>query len=76
MDWKLNAAQKAVLDWLCTSPEGPPPSDTWKHAARTLQRRGLVSVSRASGAYTVTVTDVGRHMYEHGEYPGDCRTER
>lgn len=71
MDWKLNASQKAVLDWLCTSPDGPPPSETWKHAARALQGRGLVSVSRSGGRYTVTVTDVGRHMHEHGEYPVD-----
>lgn len=71
MDWKLNARQKAVLDWLCTSPDGPPPSDIWKHAARALQGRELVSISRAGGEYTVTVTDVGRHMHKHGEYPVD-----
>ena len=69
MDWKLNPSQKAVLGWLCTSPEGDPPSETWKHAARALQARGLVSISRAGGEYSVTVTDVGRHMHEHGEYP-------
>lgn len=71
MDWKLNAAQKAVLDWLCTSPEMPPPSETWKHAARALQGRELVSISRSGGEYTVSVTDVGRHVHKHGEYPED-----
>lgn len=71
MDWKLNASQKAVLDWLYTSPDEPPPSKTWKHAATALQGRGLVTISRSGGKYTVTITDVGRHMHEHGEYPLD-----
>lgn len=71
MDWKLNTAQKAVLEWLCTSPEGPPPTETWKHAARALQGRELVSISRPGGEYTVWVTDIGRHMHKHGEYPVD-----
>ena len=71
MDWKLNTAQKAVLEWLCTSPEGPPPTETWKHAAWALQARELVSISRPGGEYTVRVTDIGRHMHKHGEYPVD-----
>ena len=71
MDWKLNTAQKAVLEWLCTSPEGPPPTETWKHAARALQGRELVSISRPGGEYMVRVTYIGRHMHKHGEYPAD-----
>lgn len=71
MDWKLNTAQKAVLEWLCTSPDGPPPSETWKHAAWALQARELVSISRVGGKYTVKVTDIGRYMHQQGEYPVD-----
>lgn len=71
MDWTLNDSQRAVLEWLCTSPSDPAPSGAWKQTARALQGRGLVDVSRKGGQYKVTVTDVGRHMHRYGEYPSD-----
>lgn len=45
MSRKLNVSQRAVLERLCTYPERPPSSETWRHATRALEGGGLVPVS-------------------------------
>lgn len=55
----VNLIQYQVLQWLSTG-EGDPPNDAWKTSARALSNRKLVTISRKTGKYVVTLTDAGR----------------
>ncbi len=50
------------------------PADVWntssyKTTCQALHNRGLVTVSRKSGQWSVALTSAGRHYLAHGTYP-------
>src|SRR5664279_2009123 len=69
MQRPVNESQKAVLGWLATGLQGPPPVPAYKTCAVALETRGLAKVSRARGVWTATPTEAGRYYSKHGRYP-------
>lgn len=64
----VNQAQRAVLDWLATGARDTPPIAAYKQVSVALQTRGLVTISRAGGIWSATLTSAGRYFQKHGRY--------
>jgi len=70
----VNYRQRAILDWIADGcPERDWPDETHKHSARALAARGLVKVSRSSGRWSAALTEDGKYVHQHGEYPTSHR---
>ena len=69
MQRAVNKSQRAVLGWLATGQQGPPPVTAYKTCAVALETRGLAKVSRARGVWTATPTEAGHYYCKHGQYP-------
>lgn len=66
----LNAKQAHVLQWIADGcPAGAMEGFAYKHSARALQDRHLVSVTRKRGVWRAEITEAGRYYLDHGTYP-------
>lgn len=70
MERQVNERQLAVLEWVGAGcPAGLWESSSYKTTCQALQNRGLVTVSRKGGQWSVALTSAGRHYLAHGTYP-------
>jgi hypothetical protein len=66
----LFAHQENVLRWISDGcPIGVMDGCSYKTTAVALQNRHLVTISKKGGAWSATITDLGRYYLDHGDYP-------
>lgn len=67
---ELNDYQLSVLNWINDGcPGGVWDGESHKVSAAALRSRGLIKVSRSTGAWSATVTAKGRYYLSNGQYP-------
>lgn len=77
MDLKINDVQLLVLRWVAEGADlDNPPSDTFKISAVALRNRGLVSLDRRRGRWSVAITEAGTYYLEHGRHPKERPSKR
>lgn len=70
MERQVNERQLSVLQWVEDGcPAGAWETSSYKTTCQALQNRGLVTVSRKGGQWSVALTSAGRHYLAHGIYP-------
>ncbi|CAL9413145.1 hypothetical protein SUDANB54_01692 [Streptomyces sp. enrichment culture] len=70
MERQVNERQLSVLQWVEDGcPAGVWETSSYKTTCQALQNRGLVTVSRKGGQWSVALTSAGRHYLAHGTYP-------
>ncbi len=70
MERQVNERQLSVLQWVQDGcPAGVWETSSYKSTCQALQSRGLVTVSRKAGQWSVTLTSAGQHYLAHGTYP-------
>lgn len=66
----ISGVQLDVLKWIAAGcPDGVVTGHTYKHSARALEWRRLLTVSTKAGAWRAELTDAGRYYLDHGQYP-------
>lgn len=70
MERQVNERQLSVLQWVGAGcPAGVWETSSYKTTCQALQNRGLVTVSRKGGQWSVDLTGAGQHYLAHGTYP-------
>lgn len=70
MERRVNERQLSVLQWVGDGcPAGQWETSSYKTTCQALHNRGLVTISRKSGQWSVALTSAGRHYLAHGTYP-------
>ncbi|SED95274.1 hypothetical protein SAMN05216533_1012 [Streptomyces sp. Ag109_O5-10] len=70
MERRVSERQLSVLQWVGAGcPAGVWETSSYKTTCQALHNRGLVTVSRKAGQWSVALTSVGRHYLAHGTYP-------
>lgn len=70
MDLTLNDAQLKVLQWVADGADlDNPPSETFKTSAPALKSRGLVTLDKRRGHWSIGLTEAGKFYLEHGRHP-------
>ncbi|GEM_PF-3068168 len=70
MDLTLNDAQLLVLQWVADGADlDNPPSETFKTSAVALRSRGVVTLDKRRGHWSIAITEAGRFYLEHGRHP-------
>ncbi len=70
MKRRVNERQLSVLQWVGAGcPAGVWETSSYKTTCQALQNRGLVTISRKGGQWSVALTSVGHHYLAHGTYP-------
>jgi hypothetical protein len=70
LERRVNERQLSVLQWVGAGcPAGVWNTSSYKTTCQALHNRGLVTVSRKAGQWSVALTSVGRHYLAHGTYP-------
>lgn len=70
MERQVNERQLSVLPWVeAGCPAGVWETNSYKTTCQALHNRGLVTVSRKAGQWSVALTSAGRHYLAHGTYP-------
>lgn len=70
MERQVNERQRSVLQWVRAGcPAGVWETSSYKTTCQALQNRGLVTVSRKGGQWSVALTSAGQHYLAHGTYP-------
>lgn len=70
MDLTLNDAQLLVLQWVADGADvDNPPSETFKTSAAALRSRGVVTLDKRRGHWSIALTQAGRFYLEHGHHP-------
>lgn len=70
MERQVNERQLSVLQWVEDGcPAGVWKTSSYKTTCQALQNRGLVTVSRKGGQWSVALTSAGQHYLAHGTYP-------
>lgn len=70
MDLTLNDAQFLVLQWVADGADlDNPPSETFKTSAVALRSRGVVTLDKRRGHWSIAITQAGRFYLEHGHHP-------
>ncbi|GAA3177904.1 hypothetical protein GCM10017688_32920 [Streptomyces ramulosus] len=70
MDRQVNERQLSVLQWVGAGcPVGVWETSSYKTTCQALQNRGLVTVSRKGGQWSVALTTAGQYYLAHGTYP-------
>lgn len=66
----VNEGQLSVLQWVGAGcPEDVWETSSYKTTCQALQNRGLVTVSRKGGQWSIVLTSAGQHYLSHGTYP-------
>ncbi|MFD5180568.1 hypothetical protein ACFWM1_32485 [Nocardia sp. NPDC058379] len=66
----ISGAQLAVLNWVAEGcPDGVMKGHTYKHSAKALEWRRLLTVSTKGGTWRAELTEAGRYYLERGRYP-------
>ncbi len=70
MERQVNERQLSVLQWVGAGcPVSVGETSSYKTTCQALQNRGLVTVSKKGGQWSVTLTSAGRHYLAHSTYP-------
>ncbi|SDG68659.1 hypothetical protein SAMN05216260_1266 [Streptomyces griseoaurantiacus] len=70
MERRVNERQLSVLQWVGAGcPAGVWNTGSYKTTCQALHNRGLVTVSRKAGQWSVALTSAGQHYLAHGTYP-------
>ncbi|PZO68525.1 MAG: hypothetical protein DI634_09180 [Kocuria palustris] len=70
MDPTLNDAQLLVLRWVADGTDlDNPPSETFKTSTVALRSRGVVTLDKRRGHWSISITEAGRFYLEHGRRP-------
>ena len=70
MDLTLNDTQLLVLQWVADGADlDNPPSETFKTSAVALRSRGVVTLDKRRGHWSISITEAGRFYLEHGRHP-------
>ncbi|NQE90265.1 hypothetical protein [Nocardia terpenica] len=66
----ISGVQLDVLNWVSEGcPDGVMMGHTYKHSAKALEWRRLLTVSTKGGAWRAALTEAGRYYLDHGRYP-------
>lgn len=66
----ISGVQLAVLNWVAEGcPDGIMMGHTYKHSAKALEWRRLLTVSTKGGPWHAELTEAGRYYLDHGRYP-------
>lgn len=72
MNLTLNDAQLRVLQWVANGADlENPPTETFKTSAPALKARGLVTLDKRRGHWSIAITDAGKFYLEHGRHPDE-----
>ncbi|MGY4275536.1 hypothetical protein ACVILE_001716 [Streptomyces sp. M18.1] len=70
LERQVNERQLSVLQWVGAGcPADMWETSTYKTTCQALQNRGLVTVSRKGGQWSVALTTTGQYYLTHGTYP-------
>lgn len=70
MDLTLNDAQLLVLRWVADGADlDNPPIETFKTSAVALRSRGVVTLDKRRGHWSIAITEAGKFYLEHGRHP-------
>ncbi|WP_242434170.1 hypothetical protein [Streptomyces sp. CB01580] len=70
LERQVNERQLSVLQWVGAGcPVGVWETSSYKTTCQALQNRGLVTVSRKGGHWSVALTTAGQYYLAHGTYP-------
>lgn len=77
MNLTLNDAQLRVLQWVADGADlDNPPTETFKTSAPALKARGLVTLDKRRGHWSIAITEAGRFYLEHGRHPDATTPEQ
>ncbi|MDR3359786.1 MAG: hypothetical protein LBO20_03865, partial [Bifidobacteriaceae bacterium] len=69
MDLTLNDAQHLVLQWVADGADlDNPPSETFKTSAVALRSRGVVTLDKRRGHWSIAITEAGRFYLKHSRH--------
>jgi hypothetical protein len=70
LERQVNERQLSMLQWVeAGCPAGVWETRSYKITCQALQNRGLLTVSRKAGQWSVALTSTGQHYLAHGTYP-------